>query len=251
MADETPQWRVWLDQLVRVHAALDKVGSSIYPADNVDDYVKALLYEILVIHSKIDSLEDTVESIEETDKTILKIFKTAAASMKDYSNVDLFDQFDEKVRNHYKGFLENTEHFLPKHSTWSSEPGKIATTASLGIGYGKKDGIYVEWYEDGKVKTIGMFDDDEPVGVWAAFNKKGKMLTRYDHGKSQSQLAEEFKKNTSLAESKEEESGLGAVILGSLAAMTLSSVFGAIKKRKKALKMKEVESVEEVESIKA
>jgi antitoxin component YwqK of YwqJK toxin-antitoxin module len=44
---------------------------------------------------------------------------------------------------------------------------------------GKKNGIFITYYFNGKIKTIGQFSEDKPIGYWKHFNKDTTIEKEY------------------------------------------------------------------------
>lgn len=254
MSEEVP-WQPWLEQLVRLHVALDKVGSSMFPSEIAHDYIKVLLFEIFRIYDKVDAyvLENPDTHISSSiDEAVLKIIKTSVGHHSEFASAAIYDEFNDTVKNYIKKLLTNKEFFVPKSVIWSSST-ENPNALGLSVSFEGDSGAFFEWHDNGAIKAIGSFDNSGPTGVWASFNRRGKLMSRFDHKKHQElkkreKMVESYKSNISFAKperpAQEEGLGFGAAIFGSLAALTLTSLFKKKKTNKAVIKHEQDEKIQ-------
>lgn len=252
-----------LEQLRRYHAVLDKIGSFVFPHETGVEITGQILQQISIIHDQLDKyiLSHTdIRVIEKINSVIFEIIKDSIVESKTITDTEHLEKFNELVKEKMAVAVDRKDIQLSTSTQFQS--GKLMKISVMSED--ARDGMYLEWHDDGAVKIVGKYENDRPTGLWTTFDVDGTVLSKFDHTKSEEDRArkERFQRlvdsfTVQIEENEEAEMppseaiddvGFGPIVIGSLAALTLTTLLGKTKSRKTkaANKVKKQEVAAEV-----
>ena len=78
------------------------------------------------------------------------------------------------------------------HGNGSVPYSQESSTKSKWFLWGTLNGVYQEFYEDGSIKTIGAFVDDQREGSFKSYNKEGGLISEKIYEKGEKKLGKSY-----------------------------------------------------------
>jgi len=249
MIDEVRLDRVTIltEDLKTLHAALDKAGKYLFPGEHAELLIKELIAQILFLHDRITielELSPSLELASIADKALLSIIRASikeASTIKDQSIMEGFNAYVRKCLDDKSAKSECRR----IRRRIDSETGEMLGFERTDL---QADGLDII-IRNGQIINLGMYGDyGLPCGIWATFDSKGNMTFTKDYSslgpapledKEIESLTKGFIDKISVWEEDGkidyrggEEPSMGAVLLGSVAALTASAFLNRAKNKK-------------------